>query len=395
MSYFLSPVRFARLSLTVLALFWSSQFQITLAQSGSAVQEQSELLKQRRHRFEQWAKTEEGLAYTNEGTKGNSPAKSRYLAKLSQGGKIYFLTCRQDYGEALKLLDVFAKRDTGSGMYLRAKCLDGMHKRLEAISAFAKAKAKIGKDFSPGSRFYLHFSAAQAAAGQDLEAIRNLKLAIEKSDTAEQYSSSRSEIVTSALKRLYYLEEKKGKYQSAFDHYLSLRGTDRSQFTLDAPITANGAIKVKAEKWLKENATSPKTNDPLVQCKYFTTAAKAYLAMANTSKAKDCLAAAVGLKEPGMSNLPAELTDDPLSPFRQAHEAASNLLITLDLKDNDYKSACKHIRSTFVTDPAREDQNNLTCLSMKDISSLVTERDKALHSSTAEERLDFGPLQTK
>lgn len=356
--------------------------------------EMRERLKQKREIFAKWEKTEEGLAYSVSGNK-NTAAKTNFMAKLSPGGKIYFLTCRQDYSEALKLLDAFAKRDTGSGLYVRAKCLDGMHRRLEAISAYTKARAKISKNFNPGSRFNLHFSAAQAAAGQDIEAIKNLKIAIDKSPTSDQFSTSRSAVVSSALKRLFYLEEKKGKYQSAFEHYLSLNGTDKSQFTLNEPITADGAIKAKAMRWLKEHSVPPKANDPLARCKYFTTAAKAHLASGNIAMAKDCLVAALELREPSVANLPAELTAEPTSPFRQAKEAAGNLLITLDLKDKDYKSACKHIRATFVTDPAREDQMMLVCLSMKDVAELVTPRDRALHSTVAEERLDFGTLNSK
>ena len=358
------------------------------------VNEQRESLKQKREIFAKWEKTEEGLAFSVAGNK-NTAAKNQFMAKLSPGGKIYFLTCRQDYSEALKLLDAFAKRDTGSGLYVRAKCLDGMHRRLEAISAYTKARAKIGKNFDPGSRFNLHLSSAQAAAGQDIEAIKNLKIAIDKSSSADQFSTSRAAVVTSALKRLFYLEEKKGKYQSAFEHYLSLNGTDKSQFTLNEPITADGAIRAKANKWLKEHPAPPKANDPLARCKYFTTAAKAHLASGNSTKAKDCLIAALEHREPSANNLPAELTADLTSPFRQAKEVAGNLLITLDLKDKDYKSACKHIRSTFVTDPAREDQLMLVCLSMKDVAELVTARDRALHSTVAEERLDYGSLNSK
>lgn len=361
------------------------------APSVDAAGDEREILKQKRETFAKWEKTEEGRAYSvSTNKKSDTAGKKQYMDKLSPGGKIYFLTCRKDYGEALKLLDAFSKRDTGSGLYVKAKCLDGMHRRLEAITFYTKARAKIGKDFNPGPRFYLHFSAAQATAGQDVEALKNLKIAIQKSPSAEEYSSTRSAVVTSALKRLYYLEEKKGKFPLAFEHYLSLAGTDKSQYTLNEPITADGATKARAEKWLKEHSVPPKATDPLARCKYFTTAAKAYLASGNIVKAKECLASAIELREPAVGNFPAELTDDPTTGFRQAKETAANLLITLDLKDKDLKSACKHIRATFVTDPAREDQKMLTSLSMKDVSEIATAQDRALHSTVAEERLDFG-----
>lgn len=388
------PVYMAVGSALVLQSLCMQSFAQTLP-SFDAAGEQRESLKQKREIFAKWEKTEEGLAYGGGSKNANASAKNQYLAKLSPGARIYFLACRQDYSEALKLLDSFTKRDTGGGLYVRAKCLDGMHRRLEAITAYTKARAKIGKDFTPGPRFYLHFSAAQSAAGQDIEALKNLRIAIDKSSTAEQYSSSRTAIVTSALKRLYYLEEKKGKYPGAFEHYLSLTGKDKSQFTLNEPITADGAIKARAEKWLKEHPAPPKTLDQPARCKFYTTAAKAHIAAGNTAKAKECLVAAIDLKEPTSGNFPPELYSDPTGSFSQAKEAAANLLITLDLKDRDYKSACRHVRATFVTDPAREDQQMLTCLSMKDVAELVTARDRTLHSSVAEERLDFGSLNTK
>ncbi len=383
------------LTFAVLIAFSPSQ---TNAQDRLTPEQRVELNKriqeeanQKLQQLEKWTKSEEGLAYSITAGKDHaSEFKNRFMQKLSPGGKIYFLACRHDYGEALKLLDKFPKRDTGSGLYLRAKCLDGEHKRLDAIAAYAKAKAKIGKDFNPGFRFYMHYSAAQSAAAQDVEALKNLKSAVQRADEASKYSSTKEEVARSVFVRLAYLQEKKGKHKEAFDNYVSLLGDAKTQFHLDEPIEIDGSIKSRAGKWLAEHPTPKPAKDALALCKYLTTAAKAHLAQGNAMKAKDVLVKAIELRDPAIDNMPRELTDNPQSPLNKARDIASSLLIRLDIKDNDYKSACKHIRAIFVTDPARDDQMLLTSISIRDIDELVTQRDRDLHSPLAEERLDFG-----
>lgn len=383
------------LSVAVAIVFASPQIyaqdRLTPAQRAELTKKLQEEVNQKIRMLDKWTRSEEGLAYTTVvGTAQNTAFKNKYMQKLSPGGKIYFLTCRQDYSEALKLLDKFPKRDTGGCLYLRAKCLDGQHKRLDAIAIYAKAKAKIGKEFNPGFRFYLHTAAAQAAAGQDVEALKNLKIAVQKSDDADKYASNKTNVARSVLSRLSYLQEKRGKYQAAFENYLNMFGEAKSQFHLDEPIEVDSNIKSRAEKWLTEHPTIPSEKDPLALCKYLTTAAKARLALGDVSKAKETLERAIELREPAISDTPRELTDDPFSPLGKARDIASSLLIRLDIKDKDYKAACKHIRATFVTDPARDDQKLLTCISMRDVAEVVTQRDRDLHSPIGEERLDMG-----
>jgi tetratricopeptide (TPR) repeat protein len=383
------------LSVAVAIVFASPQIyaqdRLTPAQRAELTKKLQEEVNQKIRMLDKWTRSEEGLAYTTVvGTAQNTAFKNKYMQKLSPGGKIYFLTCRQDYSEALKLLDKFPKRDTGGCLYLRAKCLDGQHKRLDAIAIYAKAKAKIGKEFNPGFRFYLHTAAAQAAAGQDVEALKNLKIAVQKSDDADKYASNKTNVARSVLSRLSYLQEKRGKYQAAFENYLNMFGEAKSQFHLDEPIEVDSNIKSRAEEWLTEHPTIPSEKDPLALCKYLTTAAKARLALGDVSKAKETLERAIELREPAISDTPRELTDDPFSPLGKARDIASSLLIRLDIKDKDYKAACKHIRATFVTDPARDDQKLLTCISMRDVAEVVTQRDRDLHSPIGEERLDMG-----
>lgn len=369
----------------------NAQERLTPAQRAELTKKIQEELNHKIQLLDKWTKSEEGLAYaTVIGNAQFTNFKNKYMQKLSPGGKIYFLACRKDYNEALKLLDKFAKRDTGSGLYLRAKCLDGQGKRLDAIANYSKAKAKIGKDFNPGFRFYLHYSAAQAAAGQDVEALKNLKIAIQKSDDAEKYASTKSYVARSVYSRVSYLQEKKGKYKEAFENYLNMFGEAKTQFHLDEPIEVDGNVKSRAGKWLTEHPTPPSSKDLLALCKYLTTAAKAHLAMGDENKAKDTLAKAIELRDPAIGEMPRELTDNPFSPLAKARDIASSLLIRLDIKAQDYKSACKHIRATFVTDPAKDDQKLLTCVSMRDVSEIVTQSDRDLHSTAGEERLDLG-----
>ncbi len=369
----------------------NAQDRLTPSQRAELTKKIQEELNHKLQLLDKWTKSEEGLAYSTVIGKAQfTDFKNKYMQKLSPGGKIYFLACRKDYNEALKLLEKFPKRDTGSGLYLRAKCLDGQGKRLDAIANYSKAKEKIGKDFNPGFRFYLHYSTSQAAAGQDVEALKNLKIAVQKSDDADKYASTKSYVARSVFSRLSYLQEKRGKYKEAFENYLSMFGEAQAQFHLDEPIEVDGNIKSRAGKWLAEHPTPPAAKDPLALCKYLTTVAKAHLAMGDEKKAKDSLSKAIELKDPAIGDTPRELTDDPFSPLAKARDVASSLLIRLDIKAQDYKSACKHIRATFVTDPAKDDQKLLTCISMRDISELVTQHDRNLHSVTAEERLDLG-----
>lgn len=370
-----------------------AQQRLTPAQQEQLNQQVKQELTKTIAEQKKWIVSKEGLAYATFAAGAKHPEyKLQYLQQLSDGGKIYFLTCRQDFAEALRLLDKFPKRETGSALYLRAKCLDGQHKRLDAIKIYQKAEKKIGKDFNPGFRFYLHYAAAQAAAGKDLEAMKNLKIAAEKSRFAESYSSTKLAAAQSVIKRVAYLQEKRGKYREAFDNYLSLFGEAQSQFHLDQPIEIDSSVKSRAEKWLKEHLSPPAGADSLARCKYLTTAAKAHLALADGSKARAMLEQAMAVREKLSSDIPSELAEDPFSALSQARDIASSILIRLDIKDKDYKSACRHIRATFVTDPARDDQSLLQSVSMADVSDIVTKRDRELHSTIGEQRLDMGAI---
>lgn len=343
-----------------------------------------------------WMLSKEGLAYTTTFTGGaNHPEfKSQYMQQLSDGGKIYFLTCRQDFAEALKFLDKSPKRETGSALYLRAKCLDGQHKRLDAINIYEKASKKIGKGFAPGFRFYLHFAAAQAAVGKDVEALKNLKAVTEKSADAARFSSTKAAVAQAVLKRVGYLQEKHGKYKEAFENYLSLFEDADSQFRLEEPIQVDASVKLRAGKWLKEHLTPPAGADTTNLSKYLITAAKAHLAQGDEKQAKALLERAVALREK-QSEIPNKLVEGFSTPLAQARIVASSILCRLDIRDKDYKSACKHIRAAFDTDPAQDDKKMLQCISMADVSDLVTKKDRDLHSSTAEQLLDKGPIRIR
>lgn len=387
------------LTLTVLSLPASqslAQQRLTSVQQAQLKAQMKEEVAKVIAEQQRWMLSKEGLAYATFTGGANHPEfKTQYMQQLSDGGKIYFLTCRQDFAEALLLLDKSPKRETGGALYLRAKCLDGQHKRLDAITTYEKASKKIGKGFAPGFRFYLHFAAAQAAVGKDVEALKNLKAATEKSADAERYSSTKSAVAQAILKRIAYLQEKHGKYKEAFENYISLFEDADSQLHLEEPIQVDASVKSRAGKWLKEHLAAPVGADTLNLCKYMITAAKAHLAQGNEKQAKALLERAVGLREKTPSEIPSEPVESFSAPLAQARIVASSILCRLDIKDKDYKSACKHIRAAFVTDPAQDDKKMLQCISMADVSDLVTKKDRDLHSSTAERLLDMGPIRRR
>lgn len=386
------------LALTMVSLTASqslAQQRLTSAQQTQLnIQLKEEVAKDIAER-KRWMQSKEGLAYATFMGGANHPEfKTQYMQQLSDGGKIYFLTCRQDFAEALKFLDKSPKRETGSALYLRAKCLDGQHKRLDAINIYEKASKKIGKGFAPGFRFYLHFAAAQAAVGKDVEALKNLKAVTEKSADAERFSSTKAAVAQSILKRVGYLQEKHGKYKEAFENYLSLFEDADSQFRLEEPIQVDASVKSRAGKWLKEHLAPPAGADTPNLSKYLITAAKAHLAQGDEKQAKALLERAVALREKP-SEIPNELVEGFSTPLAQARIVASSILCRLDIRDKDNKSACKHIRAAFVTDPAQDDKKMLQCISMADASDLVTKKDRDLHSSTAEQLLDMGPIRIR
>lgn len=358
---------------------------VTAAQREEA---QRLLMNEQMQVIKSWRKTEEAIAYLG----GAGQLRERFKNKLSPGGKIYFLACSGNFAEALKLLDKLPQRDTGSGLYLRAVCLDGMQKHLDAVASFSKAKAKVGKTFNPGFRFYLHNSTAQIAIGQRAEAAKNLKEVAEKSSDALKYSSTKFLVANSVVKRLYYLMELDGKFKEAFDGYLDLYGNAKNQMQIEEPQAIDDSIKARAAKWLREHPTTP-PGDKVQVCKYLTTKAKAQLAVKETEKAKSTLLEAVKLRIPTNADMTFEFLNGQYSALTKAREVAGSILLSLDVKINDYKAACKHCRAMFLTDPANEMKESLTCVSMKDIAEVLTPNDAKLHSEQTERQLDFRMLK--
>lgn len=93
-------------------------------------------------------------------------AKLEYMQKLSPGGRIFFLTNRKDFAEALAALEKFPKKGTGSALYVKAVCLDGLKKHSEAVKCFADAESKIDLVFHPGPKFFLQYATALFHAKQ-------------------------------------------------------------------------------------------------------------------------------------------------------------------------------------------------------------------------------------
>lgn len=104
-------------------------------------------------------------------------AKSDYMRKLSPGGRVFFLANRKDFAEALVELEKLPKKDTGSALYAKAVCLDGLKRYSEAVQCFADAQSKIDLIFQPGPKFYIHYATALFHARQYAKAMKYLDIA--------------------------------------------------------------------------------------------------------------------------------------------------------------------------------------------------------------------------
>ena len=108
-------------------------------------------------------------------------SKQQYMQNLSPGGRIFFLTNRKDFAEALVELGKFSKKNTGSALYVKAVCLDGLKKHAEAVKCFAEAESKIDLVFNPGPKFFLQYATALFHAKQYARSIAYLDIAEEMS----------------------------------------------------------------------------------------------------------------------------------------------------------------------------------------------------------------------
>ncbi len=353
---------------------------------------------------------------------GNDPtnrfksAKDEYLKKLSAGGKACFLLNRRDYQEALDALERCPNKDSGSGEYVRAMCLEGLDKHKESVAAFERAKAKIGSGFHPSAVFYLQFATPYFRLGDYENCLKYLELA-RKNEVKPLIPGpgGQSPFSIAVSRRSLVAQEKKGQAKEAFDKYVAIFGKVQGQLHLNEPITASPEVVAKAKAWLAKNKAPAETH-PVDQAKFYLTTGKAQIAVGDLNAAKAALAKASDMTIPdlvvkdrrfGTMWLDAEnitgssKKNGPVPPSGMAvsHNAlvqlkdqASVLLVRLYLKEKNYAEACKYLRRTFAVDPADSFLSYFNVIHFKEVPDLVTSDDLGVHSAEVEERLEQAPL---
>ncbi|MBC7996961.1 MAG: hypothetical protein IAF58_03400 [Leptolyngbya sp.] len=331
-----------------------------------------------------------------------------YTRKLSLGGKIYFYANRRDYSRALELLNVLPNSQSGSALYVKAFCFDGLGKSADAVKLFEQANAKVGSSFKPGLKFFLQWSTAQYHAGDFVGSLKNIALAERmyvKSGARD--SDRRGTVPWTMLRRKACIAEKQKKFEEAFNQYLSFFGAAKSQFHLYELLVAEPQIAARAKKWLTEHPAAPTTKEPAVLAKYSLTKGKAYIALGDFSKAKAELekldtykinknfdSDSIGARTPSSKNSKVrENTMVSINPLTKTKDEALVLLLRMYFPEKNFEKCCILIRGTFFTDPMDSFAHYFSALAMTDVPELVSTKDVSLHSKELEKRLDFGPYK--
>ena len=343
-------------------------------------------------------------------------ARGEYLKKLSAGGKACFLVNRRDYQEALSMLETCPAKDSGSGEYVRAMCLEGLEKHKESVAAFERARAKIGSTFNPSAVFYLQFATPYYRLGDYDNSLKYLELARTK-ETKPLIPLPKAESALSfaVARRSLVVQEKKGQAKESFDKYVAIFGSAQGQLHLNDPITASPEVVARAKAWLAKNK-APADAHPVEQAKFYLTTGKAYIAAGDLNAAKAALAKASEMIIPDLVIHDKRVGDVSLAGDRfgapskdkkpdvkdnmvvshnalvKINDQASVLLVRLYVKEKNYAEACKYLRKTFANDPAENFLMSCNVIHFKDVPELVTQQDLALHSNEVEQRLEHFPL---
>ncbi len=314
-----------------------------------------------------------------------STAKAAYLKKLSPGGRIFFLANRLDFQEALNGLNSFPKRDSASALYVKAFCLTGLNKPVEAVQAFKAAERKIDNFFNPGAKFYLQYATAHYFSGNYSDALKYLALAEEKSKSKKGGAKEHAfqTIAYSVPKRRGMIKEKQGQYKEAFDEYLTYFPKKNRQFHLSEPIVANAEIAGRAKKWLSENPAAP-NGDATKQAKFYLTQGKAYLAVADMERATESLKKAANNQEIDISLN----TLIGIRSFSAVRDDANTLLVRIFYLQKNLKESCAAIRAIFIKDPAEEFKTQFVSLAMRDVAQIIGQSDFEAHDAQLESKLD-------
>ncbi len=342
---------------------------------------------------EQWAHSEEGLAYHIRGER-QSPEKQKYMQKLSPGGKIYFLACRQDWQEALDLLERFPRKNTGSALYVKAYCLEKLKRHEEAIRIYAQANSKVDMIFNPGFKFYFHYADAQINAGLLRDALKNLDVAESKYETAPKYGYT-GQAAFNMMRRLKYVVlEKDGQYEKAFQGYRHQLDPHQKVFkNLDEKLDRSPAKRAAAEKYLKENPRAPRSDLTNEYLDYLFSTGNAMLILGRKAEAIEYYKKIDAFK-PWYEVRKTKIVEKE-SDLKVIKVNAQVALIKLAYQDKDFKQCCELMRNVFATfsaDPVEYAEHKYAVISMKDVPQLVVQHDVDLHSQTAELTLDRRPL---
>lgn len=334
-------------------------------------------------------------AYTIEVGKGaNNQAKAQYLKRLSAGGKVYFLTNRHDYSEALAILDKMPRNQTGSALYARAVCLEGLGKHAQAVQTFERAKAKIGLVFKPSYKFYLHYAAALMGAGEYADCMKNLKIAEDAGARSEESADTLMRLHNSIEMRRVVADEKVGNYQQAMQGYLKTLGTRVASFRLGEKLAVDPDRKAAALDWQRQNPSPPPASAPrLTQAKYYYFAGNAFLSLGQLDKAIEMLNKACAfVPEEQYPDVRLRRKFEMFSPLGRVQDSARILLLRIYYSRDDYKACSRTAREMMTRDPIKETADVFTALKMKDVPELVQQRDVDAHSVNAERNVDLSPF---
>ncbi len=321
---------------------------------------------------------------------------------LSPGGRVYFLANRREYAKALSELDKLPKRKTGSSLYVKAFCLNGLGRHREAVHAYNQARSGIDLVFNPGAKFFLHYAAALMDAGQSAECVKVLNSASSMTGTAESYRRRAKILSNTIARRKLAVAEKSGRYLEAVDGYCKLLFERGAQFSLREPLKADAKTRARADLWLKKRALQPSPAKKEESARYWLDCAKAFLALGKVDAARECLEKVVAVEPLVRYPISTETARAEVgTPLGKCRAEARMMLASLYYARKDFPHCCAQLRSMFLVDPIVDSTFWLCSISMIDVPQLVQQSDVDLHSMTVEHLLDerilevFGPSRTE
>ena len=315
--------------------------------------------------------------------------KAEYIKKLSPGGKVYFLANRRDYKEALQALEKLLTRNTGSGLYVKAFCLEGLGQHAEAVKYFEASKAKIGGNFSPGFRFYLRSATAHMRVGNEKNSLADLETAGPESEEYGKFNAYPRYVRAEIDKRKVAVVEYKGRYKEACEKYLAMFNKVNDQFRLNESLTGDAQSKTRAASWLAEHKAPLPSKSETEQAIYFLTKGRAEMVLGSIAEAKTSLTRAAWLPPGiGYAKNAERFKFEDFSVFMRIKDQAKSLLVKIFYKEKDYRKCCEIMRTLFNEEVMLSLDTMYNVIAMHDIQELMTQRDEELHDVYVEFKLD-------